>query len=377
MTMVLVAVEWAMTRTGDGKGGIARIADAAEPLFMVTKKIAQPRFATIDRGETLQVDETQRDAITGLRLAAECSMRSPIHVHTLEKGEALGEVAGTYGVRVRDLVKLNPQLVESAEVPVGFRIRVCPSLPPRRTMTRWHTLRPGDTWGFLAQSFGVKRSRLQRANPKLAGTDLRTLKPGTEIAIPVEGERVPGFPHLEGKEHAGILEKGVPLPPSPHYELKRPWLNFGTQATVDSVQALAERYWEQSSGHRLLIGDLSRPGGGPLVGHRSHQQGRDVDIGIPVRFGERRDRFVVATPDNLDHERSWAVVKLLLEDPNLAFIFVDSVIQKELYDYALKKGEDPALLREVFQHPRQASDRYGVIRHFRGHADHFHIRFRR
>lgn len=317
-----------------------------------------------------------REQETALQRAAECRYRSPLHIHTIQEDETLSEVAGTYGVRVRDLIALNPELDAEGTPGVGTAVRVCPELPPRRKELQWYTAQPRDTWSRLAAKFKIREQVLRRANPSVEGVRSASPDPGQRIAVPRRGKVVPGFPSGEGSEHQGSLHNGVRLPFSEQYELKRPALNYGSPQTIAAVRRIADAYWKKSGGHKLLFGDLSRVGGGPLVGHRSHQQGRDIDIGIPLRTGERYDRFVTATRQNLHHERAWLLVKELVNDPNFAFVFVDMSIQAELYNYALRNGESEAFLREIFQYPRVPRDRYGIIRHFRGHVDHFHIRFR-
>ena len=382
LAALFLTVEFILVRFGAaGQIAQAQAAESTQSAEDNTALRANPagpmpsRSALGSRVDALSLHAWTTDAPTGLQRAAECLFRSPIHVHSLAVGERLADVAGQYGVRIRDLVYLNPNLVTQSQPRVGTPIRVCPALPPHRPELRWHTVRADDSWVSIATEYEIPVAQLMQANQKIAMQGA-LIERGQKVAIPLRGEVIPGFPSGEGSERAGVLKNGAPLPPSPYYELKRPWLNFGSAATVQSVQQMAERYWEQSAGHRLLLGDLSRPDGGPLTGHRSHQQGRDIDIGIPLRKGERRDRFVVATASNIDLARTWALVETLLEDPNLAFIFVDMSVQREIYAYAQRQGVSQELLDEVFQYPRKVVQRYGVIRHFKGHVDHLHVRFR-
>lgn len=377
---VAIVVGWPLVRGEKSE-------QAPAELGRVAKRNQGPRPATMQaspapavaRGAKVRSLKAggEKAKATALQRAAECRYRSPIHVHTIQENESLGEVAGTYGVRVRDLVALNPELGKKGEnAGVGTPVRVCPELPPRRKELVWHNVIPGESWSRLASRYEIREAVLRRANPSAEGVEDDAPDPGQRIAVPRRGKVVPGFPSGEGSEHQGSLHNGVRVPTSEQYEMKRPALNYGSPQTVASVRRIADNYWKKSGGHKLLFGDLSRPGGGPLTGHRSHQQGRDIDIGIPLRSGERYDRFVLATAQNLHHERAWLLVKELLADPNFAFVFVDMSLQAELYNYALRNGESEAFLREVFQYPRVPRDRYGVIRHFRGHADHLHIRFR-
>jgi hypothetical protein len=105
-----------------------------------------------------------------------------------------------------------------------------------------------------------------------------------------------------GKPWQGRLENGVQFPESGRgfYTLdmalktspSRWWRRYGTEATVKrTMTVLAQFHAAHPDGPRLGVGDLSLPRGGPFgaeyggLGHRSHQNGRDVDIYWP-----RRDR---------------------------------------------------------------------------------------
>ena len=61
----------------------------------------------------------------------------------------------------------------------------------------------------------------------------------------------------------------------------------------------------------------------------------------------------------------------------MRYIFVDYSVQKLLYEYAKGKGVSEDTLSELFQYPRGKRASRGIIRHWKGHIDHFHVRFRR
>jgi hypothetical protein len=62
---------------------------------------------------------------------------------------------------------------------------------------------------------------------------------------------------------------------------------YGTDTLIQMVERVAGAFHAAHPDRRLLIGDLSRPHGGPFgrrfggVGHASHQNGRDVDVYYP------------------------------------------------------------------------------------------------
>ncbi len=125
---------------------------------------------------------------------------------------------------------------------------------------------------------------------------------------------------------------------------------------------------------RVVIGDLSRTEGGRLNRHRSHQSGRDVDLGFYFLGGEPLTfvRGVVrGRPKQLDVERTWALVRALITETDIDRIFLDRSIQRLLYAHALASGEDRAWLDDIFG---RDGDK-GIVQHERRHLDHMHARF--
>ena len=107
----------------------------------------------------------------------------------------------------------------------------------------------------------------------------------------------------------GRLSCGAQLPVStPHLTtwdnalqvpFNRPWRRWGTTRLVKTVERIAADYHARY-GRRIVVGDLSRPRGGPFgrefggEGHASHQNGLDVDIYYPRRDGAEVPPFRVA-----------------------------------------------------------------------------------
>jgi murein endopeptidase len=74
----------------------------------------------------------------------------------------------------------------------------------------------------------------------------------------------------------------------------------GHQSTIRRIVAVTAAYRAaHPNAPRVVIGDLSREGGGPMTDeHVSHQNGLDVDVYFP-----RRDKVLRApiAPDEIDH----------------------------------------------------------------------------
>ena len=103
----------------------------------------------------------------------------------------------------------------------------------------------------------------------------------------------------------------------------------------------------------MVVGDLSRPNGGPFgpayggLGHRSHQNGLDVDVFYP-----RRDR---------------------LERPPSRVSDIDRALAQELVRRFTKAGAE-----YVFVGPRTGlGGPRGVVVKLVHHDDHLHVRIRR
>jgi penicillin-insensitive murein endopeptidase len=132
----------------------------------------------------------------------------------------------------------------------------------------------------------------------------------------------------------------------------------------------------------MSVGDISRKGGGTIGQHRSHQSGRDVDIGFYIVDGEGRsslqNRFVrfdaegrssIVEGVRFDDARNWALIEALLTDPaaRIQKVFVASWIRARLLRFAEHENVAVALrtkAADVMVQPRVGSP----------HDDHFHVR---
>jgi penicillin-insensitive murein endopeptidase len=174
-----------------------------------------------------------------------------------------------------------------------------------------------------------------------------------------------------GTPAAGLLLNPVPFPEGSLWKLREPRESWATDETIDFVTTAIEAVEARYPGSpRLVIGDLSNPSGGRIDRHRSHQAGRDADIGLYYKAGEAKD-FRVVRPKELDSVRTWALVRALVTETDVERIFIDRSLMKVLSDEALAEGEDRAWVADIFG---RASEK-GIIQHERRHKDHLHARF--
>ena len=144
--------------------------------------------------------------------------------------------------------------------------------------------------------------------------------------------------------------------------------NWGHPALADFIARLSTGAAEVGY-NGLLIGDMGRARGGPMVsGHRSHQIGLDVDVWLrPMTArptADQRETWssydVVQGRARLDRalwdKSAWRAISIAAKDPAVARIFVNPTIKREL----CRASPGASWLRKV--------------RAWWGHDSHFHVR---
>ena len=158
---------------------------------------------------------------------------------------------------------------------------------------------------------------------------------------------------------------------------------FGTWELVQLLERAARRVAFRLPGSKLQIGELSGEAGGRIDGHRSHQSGRDVDIGFYVTLPDGTpaatyafadfDRRGVGKPPNqylrFDDARNWELVAKLLTDgeARVQFIFVADYLKHRLLDEARRRGASAAVIERAKTVLAQPA-------HGHPHRNHFHAR---
>lgn len=181
-----------------------------------------------------------------------------------------------------------------------------------------------------------------------------------------------------GSYTAGCLSGAVELPPNgTGYQVMRLSRHryYGHPDLKNIIEALGQSVAAQHLGV-LLIGDMGQPRGGPtLTGHRSHQNGLDVDIWFLLsKQAESRtladnEREKWSAPSVLrDHSdlidsRQWSkanerILQITAEMPEVDRVFVNASVKREL----------------CRSHPGQSWLR--KIRPWWKHDDHFHVRLK-
>lgn len=197
-----------------------------------------------------------------------------------------------------------------------------------------------------------------------------------EVKTPVKGQSV-------GAPWDGSLRDAAKFPAGDGYKIRRPWRAYGTRTTVAIVKSVVTGIREEfPDQHVLAIGDFSAEKGGAITEHRSHQSGRDVDIGLfykekPEAYPKS---FVKATESNLDCEATFALVERFAstsaKDGGVQMMFLDYNVQGILVKWAKDHGVDDDKLDKMFQYGHGRGSSQGLVHHEPNHDNHLHVRFK-
>ena len=173
-----------------------------------------------------------------------------------------------------------------------------------------------------------------------------------------------------GKPNRGWLVFPVKLETSERLT-SRKHKNYGTSEMVDAIIAAVDAvHMRHPNSPVLAVGNLSRKHGGRFPPHKSHQSGRDADIGYYLKVGHNPKRLKLARTRTLDVPRTWTLFESLLADNKVEYIFSDRRLMRLLHRHARDVRKlSKEKLRAYFTGPGH------IIRHLKGHADHIHVRF--
>jgi LysM repeat protein len=273
--------------------------------------------------------------------------------HTIERGETLEHIAKAYRCSVGELQRANG--IDTTLIYAGHTLRI-PTCKRGRGGDRVASRDRGATADKATGRARAKRKK--------------------DVAIaPVAGQSV-------GAPWDGELRDGVRLRLGAGFKVRRPHRAWGAAHVVDQVERALEAVRDRfPEAHALAIGDLSAREGGAITEHRSHQSGRDIDIGlyftiVPDGYPES---FVEAN-DDLDLRKTWALLQAFAgtadDDIGVQQIYLDFRIQGQLYKWAAAHDVPRGYLDQLFQYPHGRGANEGLVRHEPNHDDHMHVRFK-
>ena len=174
-----------------------------------------------------------------------------------------------------------------------------------------------------------------------------------------------------GFAESGRMIGAVKMSQDPAWTLVVPEYAWGTQETIDYLSAAARLVKAQfPDSVPLRVNHIGKKDGGYVRPHRSHQSGRDVDLGFFYKNDVGPGGLPRAREKLIDPARNWALIRAIVTQTDVQVILADRRIQNVLYEHALAQGEDKEWLDSLF-HAGTAS----LVQHARRHRDHFHVRF--
>ena len=162
-----------------------------------------------------------------------------------------------------------------------------------------------------------------------------------------------------------------------HFAIQRPTRGWGKPLLVETLRAAIHATQNQNPlMSKLVLGDLSKEGGGCLPPHKSHRGGIDADVGYYMRGAHQRKWLGGATAETLDADRTWQLLRAFFSTGKLQFAFIDYHLQQAIYEAGLRAGEPEEHLKSWIQWPRpMENDKETIVRHLGGHDNHMHVRF--
>ncbi len=225
----------------------------------------------------------------------------------------------------------------------------------------------------IAEAWGMWTKHLRMLNPNVPMDG--PIEAGTKLVVYKE---VPDKPSSSvGAPNKGWLRTGTALPEGDHWMLRhRRAATFGSKHTIEGLLMALEAYGAAfPDGPEIRIGDLSLRSGRSLRPHASHKSGRDIDIGYVLRPEKRGPRFWQSADENsLDVEKTWYFIKALVETGRVQSIYVSGTLQRLLMAEA-RKELDAEQMARYFRRANPDPNSHSIIRHWRGHRDHMHVRF--
>lgn len=157
---------------------------------------------------------------------------------------------------------------------------------------------------------------------------------------------------------------------------------YGMPGLIDLTQRAARAVARRHPRSVLLVGDLSLEHGGPIAGHHSHQNGRDIDVGFYTADAggkptlstgfvpfDAQGRAMNAPGVRFDDARNWSFLQALLTDgrADVRSVFVAAWLRDRLLRQAERAGAPRELITRAASLMMQPPDA-------EPHHDHFHVR---
>lgn len=317
----------------------------------------------------------------------------------VKKGDTLRGIAQRNGVKVADMRRWNrgrigkndvikagaklivkvpadkadPSKVPGANKPDGGkRDAKKPDAKTAKPPNTWEDqvrVKRGDSLSKIAARVDVPMADLMAWN----GLSERSkLKAGQVLVIYRPGTKPQ--PQSVGRPTVGTLAYGNWLGEGHGYRLRFPKNAYGVDGVLKTLKSCARRIKDNYPGTPdILIGDISRPGGGAFPPHESHQSGRDVDVGYYLLSNAQNETLFRVKPGDIDYAKTWAHLRCYLTTDKVVRVYIDRRIQVAMIDWLRKKkAVDEGQIQRLFA--VEGGDE-ALVQHAKEHDTHMHVRF--
>ena len=99
--------------------------------------------------------------------------------YIVQAGDTLSRIAIKFGIKLTDLIRMNPQITNINLIKKGDKIRL--KLPTEQTYSIEYTVRSGDTLSKIAKEHGMSLNALKKLNPQITNPNL--IRVGQKIKV--------------------------------------------------------------------------------------------------------------------------------------------------------------------------------------------------
>lgn len=146
---------------------------------------------------------------------------------------------------------------------------------------------------------------------------------------------------------------------------------YGSGLTIDFLTWMGKEYLSKYRNDSICVNHISAKSGGE-IGHRSHENGLDIDMSIPSSNHDCKKRGLkdyrnYYKGDRDFFKKNYDLVKSMISSGKVHVIFVDRSYITRMCDYTKTldlSNEEKEERKKVFQ----------KLWHVGGHANHFHVR---
>ncbi|HGG57762.1 MAG TPA: FHA domain-containing protein [Nannocystis exedens] len=343
----------------------------------VEKSVETSVETSVEKSVEHLAESGSASTVGGLPVAA-CK---PI-LHRVIEIDTLESLALDYDVPRAEIIRENELGPDGR---LSGTLRLCSTVPEISRRKQTYTVVEGDTLESIAANYkespAFLRGQLGR-DELVPGMTLRFWARRKFVRTDDDGppELRPGSnAEAIGPPNEGSLRDGQQIESDGSYSIRCRMNAYASAYTYKHLYAALKRMRvNYDYKGELIVGDISREKGGAYGAHLSHQNGRDVDLWLPIEGGRYRQGpgcgacgtpWCRPDPSEVDWAVTWQLIESLREGGAVQGIFIDKSLMEALVDGAMRAGADRSAVEQIVSQGR------GQVSHAANHNHHIHVRF--